>query len=144
MFLKSFGPIEARAFLTLASELIEDDGIIAPEEDVKLTSCAEDLGVKDFVYDPAACAAARDTLAQLNDVSRRKVYFEMYSFAVCDGFEDLSERRSLNLLRDALELDAHICSLIEESVNDLNGVYAQIERALTAEVESAPAEDAEV
>lgn len=133
MFLHEFDRIEAEAFLTLASELIEDDGIITADEDKKLAEYARALGVRDFVYDAAACAAARDTLAQLNEVSKRKVYMEMYSFAICDGFEDPSERLSLNMLRDALELDAHICSLLESGVRDLYSVYEQIEDALGAE-----------
>lgn len=133
MFLHEFGRIEAEAFLTLASELIEDDGIITADEDAKLAEYARALGVQDFVYDAASCAAARDTLAQLNEVSKRKVYMEMYSFAICDGFEDPSERRSLNMLREALELDAHICDLLETGVRDLYGVYEQIEAALGAE-----------
>ncbi len=133
MFLHEFGKIEAEAFLTLASELIEDDGIVTPEEDAMLAEYAKEFGIDGFTYDAAACAAARDTLAQLNDVSKRKVYMEMFSFALCDGFEDPAERRSLNTLRDALELDAHICRMLETAVQDLYAVYAQIERALEAE-----------
>ena len=133
MFLHEFGRIEAEAFLTLASELIEDDGIVTAEEDAMLAEYTAALGIRDFTYDAAACAAARDTLAQLNEVSKRKVYMEMFSFAVCDGFEDPTERRSLNMLREALGLDAHICRLLETSVQDLYGVYAQIEAALEAE-----------
>lgn len=133
MFLHEFGRIEAEAFLTLVSELIEDDGIVTAEEDAMLAEYSAALGIRDFTYDAAACAAARDTLAQLNEVSKRKVYMEMFSFAVCDGFEDPTERRSLNMLRDALGLDAHICRLLETGVQDLYGVYAQIEAALEAE-----------
>ena len=133
MFLHEFGKIEAEAFLTLASELVEDDGIVTPEEDKMLSEYAEAFGISGFSYDAAACAAARDTLAQLNEVSKRKVYMEMFSFAVCDGFEDPAERRSLNVLREALELDAHICRMLETSVQDLYAVYAQIEHALEAE-----------
>ena len=133
MFLHEFGKIEAEAFLTLASELVEDDGIVTPEEDAMLAEYAAALGISNFTYDCAACAAARDTLAQLNEVSKRKVYMEMFSFAICDGFEDPAERRSLNTLRDALELDAHICRLLETGVQDLYGVYAQIEHALEAD-----------
>ena len=33
MFLQELGKIEAEAFLTLASEMIEDDGIVTVEED---------------------------------------------------------------------------------------------------------------
>jgi hypothetical protein len=133
MFLHEFDRIEAEAFLTLASELIEDDGIITADEDAMLAEYAAALGVYDFVYDAAACAAARDTLAQLNEVSKRKVYMEMYSFAICDGFEDPTERRSLNMLRECLELDSHICTLLETGVRDPYGVYEQIEAALGAD-----------
>ena len=133
MFLHEFDRIEAEAFLTLASELIEDDGIITADEDKKLAEYARALGVRDFVYDAAACAAARDTLAQLNEVSKRKVYMELYTFAICDGFEDPSERRALNELREALDLDAHICFKLETCARDLYGIYAEIEKVLGAD-----------
>ena len=133
MFLHEFEPIEAEAFLTIASELIEDDGVVTVEEDQLLTEYIEKLGMKGFTYDPAATAAARFTLSQLNEVSKRKVYMELYSFAICDHFEAPSERRTLNELRDALELDAHICNQLENCVKDLYGVYDAIEQALVAE-----------
>ena len=133
MFLHEFEPIEAEAFLTIASELIEDDGVVSVEEDQLLTEYAEKLGVPGFTYDASAAAAARFTLSQLNEVSKRKVYMELYSFAICDHFEDPSERRTLNELRDALELDAHICNQLENCVKDLYGVYDAIEKALIAE-----------
>lgn len=133
MFLHQLNPIEAEAFLTLASELIEDDGIHAVEEDALLEQYMKELGLPTFTYDPAACAMSRDTLAQLNEVGKRKVYLELYRFAICDGFEDASERRSLNALRDALGLDSHICRLLERCISDLYGVYAEIERALNAD-----------
>jgi hypothetical protein len=133
MFLHQLNPIEAEAFLTLASELIEDDGVITAEEDALLEEYKEALRQPTFTYDPAATAMARDTLAQLNEVSKRKVYMELFNFAICDNFEDPAERRSLNALREALELDEHICRMLETCVRDLYGVYAQIERALEAE-----------
>ena len=86
LFLHEFGPIEAEAFLTLASELIEEDGVVTAEEDALLAEYIEALDVRGFTYDAAATAAARDTMAQLNEVSKRKVYMELYSFAVCDDF----------------------------------------------------------
>lgn len=133
VFLHQLNKIEAEAFLTLASELIEDDGVVLPEEDALLEEYKDALGLTSFMYDCAATAAARDTLAQLNEVSKRKVYMELYNFAVCDQFEDAAERRSLNALREALNLDAHICRMLEDCVKDLYGVYAAIEHALEAE-----------
>ena len=103
LFLHEFERIEAEAFLTLAAEMIEEDGIVTAEEDALLAEYANALGIYDFTYDAAASAAARDTLAQLNEVSKRKVYMELYSFAICDEFEDPAERRALNELREALE-----------------------------------------
>ena len=102
------------------------------EEDAMLSEYAAALGVRGFLYDAAACAAARFTLSQLNEVSKRKVYMEMYSFAIADGFEDPSERRALITLQDALELDTHICTKLEACVIDLYNVYDQIEDALGA------------
>jgi uncharacterized membrane protein YebE (DUF533 family) len=131
--LHQLNPIEAEAFLTLASELIEDDGVITAEEDALLEEYKEALRQPTFTYDPAATAMARDTLAQLNEVSKRKVYMELYSFAICDEFEDPAERRALNELREALGLDAHICSKLEACAQDLFSVYNSIEEALTAE-----------
>ena len=133
LFLHEFERIEAEAFLTLASEMIEEDGVVTAEEDALLADYAEALGVFSFTYDPAAAAAARDTMAQLNEVSKRKVYMELYSFAICDEFEDPAERRALNELREALGLDAHICSKLEACAQDLFSVYGAIEEALTAE-----------
>ena len=133
MFLHQLNRIEAEAFLTLASELIEEDGVLAAEEDALLEEYKRELNLPTFTYDPAASAMSRDTLAQLNDVGKRKVYLELYRFAVCDGFEDAAERRALNALRDALGLDDHVCRMLEQCVNDLNGIYAEIERALNAE-----------
>lgn len=133
LFLHEFERIEAEAFLTLASEMIEEDGIITAEEDALLTEYAVALGVPGFTYDAAAAAAARDTMAQLNEVSKRKVYMELYTFAICDEFEDPSERRALNELREALDLDAHICHKLEVCARDLFGVYAEIENVLSAD-----------
>lgn len=133
MFLHQLKPIEAEAFLTLASEMIEDDGVITPEEDALLNEYKTALGLPAFTYDAASAAAARDTLAQLNESGKRKVYMELFSFAICDGFEDITERRTLNSLREVLQLDAHICRMLESCVRDLYGVYAAIERALEAE-----------
>ena len=133
LFLHEFERIEAEAFLTLASEMIEEDGIVTAEEDALLAEYAASLKVPGFTYDAAAAAAARDTMAQLNEVSKRKVYMELYSFAVCDEFEDPAERRALNELREALGLDAHICSKLEACAQDLFSVYGAIEEALTAE-----------
>ena len=59
--------------------------------------------------------------------------YSLYSFAVCDEFEDPAERRALNELREALGLDAHICSKLEACAQDLFSVYGAIEEALTAE-----------
>jgi hypothetical protein len=133
LFLHEFERIEAEAFLTLAAEMIEEDGIVTAEEDALLEEYAESLGVYGFTYDAAASAAARDTLAQLNEVSKRKVYMELYSFAICDEFEDPAERRALNELREALELDEHICRRLETCAQDLFSVYAEIEDVLGAE-----------
>ena len=133
LFLHEFERIEAEAFLTLAAEMIEEDGIVTAEEDALLTEYANALGVYGFTYDAAASAAARDTLAQLNEVSKRKVYMELYSFAVCDEFEDPAERRALNELREALELDAHIARKLEICAGDLYSIYSEIEDALNAE-----------
>lgn len=133
LFLHEFARIEAEAFLTLASEMIEEDGIVTAEEDALLAEYAASLRVPGFTYDAAAAAAARDTMAQLNEVSKRKVYMELYTFAICDGFEDPSERRALNELREALELDAHICRKLETCARDLYGIYAEIENVLGAE-----------
>ena len=133
LFLHEFERIEAEAFLTLASEMIEEDGIVTAEEDALLAEYAASLKVPGFTYDAAAAAAARDTMAQLNEVSKRKVYMELYSFAICDEFEDPAERRALNELREALGLDAHICSKLEACAQDLFSVYGAIEEALTAE-----------
>lgn len=133
LFLHEFERIEAEAFLTLAAEMIEEDGIVTADEDALLEEYAEGLGIRGFVYDAAASAAARDTMAQLNEVSKRKVYMELYSFAIVDGVEDPSERRALNELREALALDAHICRKLETCVRDLYSVYNAIEEALGAE-----------
>ena len=133
MFLHQLNPIEAEAFLTLASEMVENDGVVLPEEDALLEEYKEALGLPNFLYDAAASAAARDTLGQLNESGKRKVYMEMYNFAVCDQFEDPSERRSLNELREALGLDEHIAKKLEECVSDLYAVYAEIESALEAD-----------
>ena len=133
LFLHEFERIEAEAFLTLASELVEEDGIVTAEEDALLAEYAGTLGIPGFTYDAAAAAAARYTMSQLNEVSKRKVYMELYSFAVCDEFEDPAERRALNELREALGLDAHICSKLEACAQDLFSVYGAIEEALTAE-----------
>ena len=133
MFLHQLEEYEANAFLTLAAEMIEDDGEITAEEDALLDEYKEALRCPTFVYDPTACAAARDILAQLNEVGKRKVYMELYNFAICDHFEDPAERRSLNELREAMQLDPHICRVLERCVRDLAGVYAEIERALEAE-----------
>ncbi len=133
LFLHEFEKIEAEAFLTLASEMIEEDGIVTAEEDALLREYEIALNVPSFVYDAAATAAARDTMGQLNEVSKRKVYMELYTFAICDGFEDPAERRALNELREALNLDAHICRKLEICAQDLYSVYASIEEALAAE-----------
>lgn len=133
LFLHEFEQIEAEAFLTLAAEMIEEDGVVTAEEDALLDEYAKSLGIYGFTYDAAAAAAARDTMAQLNDVSKRKVYMELYSFAICDEVEDPAERRALNELQDALGLDAHICHKLEKCAQDLFNVYAAIEDALGAE-----------
>ncbi len=133
LFLHEFERIEAEAFLTLAAELIEEDGIVTAEEDTLLEEYAAALGVPDFTFDAAAAAAARFTMSQLNETSKRKVYMELYSFALCDGVEAPEERRALNTLRDALELDSHICKRLEECAEDLFAVYDEIEDALGAE-----------
>ena len=133
LFLHEFERIEAEAFLTLASEMVEEDGIVTAEEDALLAEYAASLGCPGFTYDAAAAAAARDTMAQLNEVSKRKVYMELYTFAICDEFEDPAERRALNELRESLELDAHICHKLEVCARDLFSVYAAIEEALNAE-----------
>lgn len=133
MFLQELGRIEAEAFLTLASEMIEDDGIITLEEDHLIEQYMRDLRIPDFSYDAAACNAARDTLAQLDEVLKRKVYMELYSIAISDHFEDVSERITMNALRDAFQLDAHICSALETCVSDLYSVYAEIDQALKLE-----------
>lgn len=133
MFLHELGKFEAEAFLTLANEMIEDDGIVSEEEDKLMSQYQKELGVTSFSYDCAACNAARNTLAQLDDITKRKVYMELYSVAICDNFEDKTERISLNALRDALGLDGHICSALEACVFDLYSVYAEIDRALALE-----------
>lgn len=133
MFLQELGRIEAEAFLTLASEMIEDDGIVSVEEDDLLEQYQHELNIPDFTYDAAACNAARNTLGNLDDVTKRKVYMELYSIAICDHFEDVSERMTMNALRDALGLDDHICSALETCVYDLYSVYAEIDNALQLE-----------
>ena len=133
LFLHEFERIEAEAFLTLAAELIEEDGVVTAEEDALLDEYAAALGVTGFTFDAAASAAARFTMSQLNETSKRKVYMELYAFAVCDGCEAPEERRSLNELRDALELDPHICKRLEECAEDLFSVYDEIEETLSAE-----------
>ena len=132
LFLHEFERIEAEAFLTLAADMIEEDGIVTAEESKMLEEYTAALGVIGFTYDPTATAAARDTLAQLNEVSKRKVYMEIYAFSLADGYEDPSERRALITLQDALGLDAHICSKLEACVLDLYNVYDEIEDALGA------------
>ena len=132
MFLHQLNPIEAEAFLTLAAELIEDDGVLAAEEDALLDEYMEVLHQPTFTYDPTAAAAARDTLAQLNEIGKRKVYMELYNFAVCDQFLDDAERSSLEKLREAMQLDPQICHELEECVRELYNVYTRIENALEA------------
>lgn len=132
MFLHQLNPIEAEAFLTLAAELIEDDGVVAAEEDALLDEYMEVLHQPTFTYDPTATAAARDTMAQLNEVGKRKVYMELFNFAICDRNVDDSERRSLNALRDVMQLDGRICEELEACVRDLYNVYMRIENALEA------------
>ena len=129
LFLHEFEKIEAEAFLTLAAEMIEEDGVVTAEEDALLDEYANALGIIGFTYD----AAARDTMAQLNEISKRKVYMELYSFAVCDGFEAPEERRALNELRDALELDPQICRRLEDCAEALFETYDEIEEVLGAE-----------
>ena len=141
MFLQEFGRIEAEAFLTLASELIEEDGIVTAEEDAKLKEYIEASGIRGFTYDAAAAAAARDTLAQLNETSKRKAYMELFSFAICDRIEAPEERRALNDLKEALALSAEVCNMLEEAVEKLYAAYDVIEAALEYE-EEAPAEEA--
>ena len=133
LFLHEFEKIEAEAFLTLAAEMIEEDGVVSAEEDALLDEYANALGIIGFTYDAAAAAAARDTMAQLNEISKRKVYMELYSFAVCDGFEAPEERRALNELRDALELDPQICRRLEDCAEALFETYDEIEEVLGAE-----------
>ncbi len=133
LFLHEFEKIEAEAFLTLAADLIEEDGIVTASEDELLDEYAAALGVIGFTYDAAAVAAARDTMAQLNEVSKRKVYMELYSFALSDGIETPEERRALNELADALSLDSGICKQLEACADDLFNVYDEIEAVLGAE-----------
>lgn len=133
LFLHEFERIEAEAFLTLAAEMIEEDDIVTSEEDALLMEYAAALNVPGFTFDAAASAAARDTMAQLNEVSKRKVYMELYMFAICDEFEAPSERRALSELREALGLDAHICNKLEVCARDLCSVYAEIENVLSAD-----------
>ena len=132
MFLHELGKIEAEAFLTLASEIIEDDGIVDLEEAKVLDQYARDMNVHGFSYDAAATNAARDTLAQLDELLKRKIYMELFSVAICDSFEDVNERRTLNALRDAFGFDNRICRMLESCVFDLYSVYAAIDEALTA------------
>ncbi len=133
MFLQELGKIEAEAFLTLANEMIEDDGIVSAEEDGLIERYQMELNCPGFSYDAAACNAARNTLAELDDITKRKIYMELYSIAICDNFEDKTERMTLNALRDAFQLDAHICSALESCVFDLYSVYTEIDRALQLE-----------
>lgn len=135
MFLEEFGPIEAEAFLTLAAEMIEEDGVATPEENAMLEEYTKALGVIGFTYDAAATAAARDTLAQLNEVSKRKVYMELYCFAMADGVEAPEQRRALNELRDALGLDEVVCARLEFAADELNSAYESIEAALDASMD---------
>ncbi len=130
MFLQELGPIEAEAFLTLACEMIEDDGIICLEENDLLDQYQKELGITGFSFDPTAAAAARHTLAQLDEVAKRKVYMELFSIAVCDCEEDVTERITLTSIRDALALSPHVCSELESCVYDLYSVYDEIEEAL--------------
>ncbi len=131
MFLHELGSIEAEAFLTLASEIIEDDGIVDVEEAKVLEQYAEDLHIHGFAYDAAACNAARDTLAQMPELLKRKVYMELFSVAICDSYEDVNERITLNALRDAFGFDKRISRTLESCVLDLYSVYAAIDEALT-------------
>ncbi|HBI85847.1 MAG TPA: hypothetical protein DDX71_06130 [Ruminococcus sp.] len=142
MFLDEFGPIEAEAFLTLAADMIEEDGVVTEEESAMLDEYTRALGVIGFTYDACATAAARDTLAQLNEVSKRKVYMELYQFAMADGVEAPEERMALNELRDALQLSEEVCEKLELAVNELNAAYVAIDAALTDEedAEETPAE----
>ena len=143
MFLDEFGPIEAEAFLTLAADMIEENGIVTEEESAMLEEYTRALGVIGFTYDACATAAARDTLAQLNEVSKRKVYMELYQFAMADGVEAPEERLALNELRDALRLSESVCEKLELAVNELNAAYVAIDAALSAEndeEEETPAE----
>ena len=64
MFLQELGPIEAEAFLTLACEMIEDDGIICLEENDLLDQYQKELGITGFSFDPTAAAAARRSRAE--------------------------------------------------------------------------------
>ena len=142
MFLDEFGPIEAEAFLTLAADMIEEDGVVTEEESAMLDEYTRALGVIGFTYDACATAAARDTLAQLNEVSKRKVYMELYQFAMADGVEAPEERMAVNELRDALQLSEEVCEKLELAVNELNAAYVAIDAALTDEedAEETPAE----
>ena len=133
LFLHEFEKIEAEAFLTLAADLIEEDGVVTASEDELLDEYAAALGVIGFTFDAAAVAAARDTMAQLNETSKRKVYMELYAFALSDGIETPDERRALNELSDALELNAAICKRLEACADDLFNVYDEIEEVLGAE-----------
>ncbi len=131
MFLHELGKIEAEAFLTLASEIIEDDGIVNLEETQILEQYEREMGVIGFSYDAAAANAARNTLAHLDETLRRKVYMELFSVAICDSFEDVNERRTLNALRDSFGLDERVCRALEACVLDLYSVYAEMDEALT-------------
>ena len=130
MFLQELGKIEAEAFLTLASEMIEDDSIVTAEEEQLMEKYMNELRVPDFSYDEAACNAARALLSELDDVLKRKVYMELYSIAICDHFEDVTERLTMNKLRDSFGFDDHICCALETCVCDLYSVYAEIDNAL--------------
>lgn len=143
MFLDEFGPIEAEAFLTLAADMIEEDGVVTEEESAMLDEYTRALGVIGFTYDAAATAAARDTLAQLNEVSKRKVYMELYQFAMADGVEAPEQRLTLNELRDALALSEEVCEKLELAVNELNAAYVAVEDALSVDEEEAEAEEDE-
>ena len=66
LFLHEFERIEAEAFLTLASEMIEEDGIVTAEEDALLAEYAVSLKVPGFTYDAAAAAASTVVAAHNN------------------------------------------------------------------------------
>lgn len=128
MFLEELSLKEKKAFLEVADKLISVDNIKANEELNMLLQYRNEMNLneKEYKIGELTLESSVKQLKKLDNVMKKKVFFELIALAMCDNNYSIEEKNYIIELQKTFSIDNDKAREFEKCVKDINIIYKKL------------------